>query len=292
MNSGAKLVALIDASLQSASPEAREFFRRERDAARERLAAGRTAKDVAALTERAAERLDPLVADLMRARPPACTSGCSRCCHGLKIEASAPEAVTIAEFLRGLTPDELARTCEQMSEEAAYARTLDADTRWREQVPCAFLEDSTGECVIYDVRPFTCRAHTSMSVERCEAAAKDPERTTPIDKHQVPAAVFGMAKAAITVACAEAKLDPRSFELTNAVSVALNEPRAAERWGSGELVFDAAVTPSDDIDAELSLRRLASSGLLPPERLLSRPVNRGERNAAKRERRERRGKRK
>lgn len=288
MSSGAKLVALIEATLRGATPEARDFYQREYSAARELLAAGQSASAVADVQLRAADRLEPLVAELTRGRPPACSEGCSRCCHGLKIEASAPEAVAIAEFLSGLAPDELAQTREQMREEADYARTLDADARWREQVPCAFLEDATGQCVIYDVRPFTCRAHTSMSVEQCDAAARDPERRTPIDKHLVPASVFGMAKAAITMACAEANLDPRSFELTNAVSVALNEPRAAERWAAGEPVFDAAVTPSDELDAELSLRNLARAGLLLPERLLKRPSNRTERNAAKRERRGRR----
>jgi Fe-S-cluster containining protein len=288
VSSAAKLIALIEATLRDASPEARDFFGRERDAARKLLAAGQSAAAVAQVALHAAERLEPLVADLTRARPPACGAGCSRCCHGLKIEASAVEAVAIAEYLSGLTPDELAETREQLREEAEYARTLDADARWREQVPCAFLEDATGQCVIYDVRPFTCRAHTSMSVEQCETAARDPERRTPIDKHRVPAAVFGMAKAAITMACAEANLDPRSFELTSAVSVALNEPRAAERWRAGEPVFDAAVTPSDEADAERSLRNLARTGLLPPDRLLKPPLNRSERNAAKRERRGRR----
>jgi Fe-S-cluster containining protein len=288
VSSGAKLIALIEATLRAATPEARDFFGRERDAARELLRAGQSAAAVADVALHAADRLEPLVADLTREHPPACGAGCSRCCHGLKIEASAVEAVAIAEFLRGLTPDELAATREQMREEAEYARTLDAGARWREQVPCAFLEDATGECVIYDVRPFTCRAHTSMSVERCEAAALDPERRTPIDKHLVPASVFGMAKAAITMACAEAQLDPRSFELTNAVSVALTEPRAAERWRAGERVFDAAVTPSDEADAELSLRELSRAGLLPAASLLKRPLDRTERNAAKRERRGRR----
>ena len=288
MSSGAKVIALIEATLRDASPEALDFYRREREAARKLIAAGQSAAAVADIVLTAANRLEPLVAELTRERPPACGPGCSRCCHGLKIEVSAPEAVAIAEFLGGLTPDELAATREQMREEAEYARTLDADTRWREQVPCAFLEDATGECVIHDVRPFTCRAHTSMSVDRCEAAAKDPERRTPIDKHRVPASVFGMSKTAITMASADAKLDPRSFELTSAVSVALNEPRAAERWAAGEPVFDAAVTPSDEADAELSLRNLAHAGLLPPERLLQRPVSQTERNAAKRARRGRR----
>ncbi|HTQ04237.1 MAG TPA: YkgJ family cysteine cluster protein [Polyangiaceae bacterium] len=288
--SGANLVALIEASLRGAPAETVAFFRRERDAARELLARTHSAEDVARVPLQAAERLAPLVEELIRDRPPACARGCSRCCHGLKIEASAPEAVAIAEFLRGLTPEELAETRAQMADEAAFARTLDAEARWREQVPCAFLDDESGECVIYDARPFTCRAHTSMSLEQCEAAAADPERRTPIDKHAVPASIFGMAKSAITVACAEGNLDARSFELTNAVNVALNEPNAGERWARGEPVFDAAVTPSDAVDSELSLRALVRSGLLAPERLLKRPVSRSERNAAKRTRRGRREK--
>ena len=284
---GTNLLTLIDASLRDAPPEALAFFERERSAARERLAAGSSAADVAEVVLGAADGLEPLVAELSRDRPPACGRGCSRCCHGLKIEVSAPEAIAIAAFLSGLTPEELAETRAQMAEEAAFAKTLDAETRWRDQTPCAFLEDSSGECVIHPVRPFTCRAHTSMSVEKCEAAARDPERLTPIDKHPIPASIFGMAKSAITVACADAKLDPRSFELTNAVSVALDEPHAAERWSRGELLFDAAVIPSDDRDAELSLESLARQGLLPPERLFKRPLGPTARNAAKRARKRR-----
>lgn len=291
MDRGANLVALIEASLRDAPPETLEFFRRERDAARARLAGCRAAGDVASLALAPAERLEPLVAELLRERPPACGAGCSRCCHGLKIEANAPEAVAVAEFLRGLPPGELAETRAQLAAEAEYAQSLDAPTRWREQVPCAFLDDASGECVIYDVRPLTCRAHTSMSLAQCEAAARDPDRGTPIDKHAAPAAIFGMTKSALTVACAEARLDARSFELTNAVAVALNEPNAAERWARGEPVFDAAVTPSDAADAELSLRHLARDGLLAPERLLQRPLERTEQNRAKRERRNRRKKR-
>jgi len=208
----------------------------------------------------------------------------------LKIEVNAPEAVAIAEYLRGLTPDELEQTREQLRDEAAFARTLDADTRWREQTACAFLEDSSGQCLIYEVRPLTCRAHTSMSLGDCQVAAEDAERRTPVTRHPAPEAIFGLAKSAITVACDEARLDARSFELASAVSVALNEPEAAERWARGERVFDAALTPSDEVDAQLSLQKLARSGLLPPERLLKRPIGRAERNAGKRERRARRAK--
>jgi Fe-S-cluster containining protein len=289
MKDGAPVIALIEASLRGATPEAMAFFRGERDAARQGLAAGRSPSEVAALATVPAERLDVLVADLVRDRPPACKQGCACCCHGLKVDVSAPEAIAIAEFLRGLTPEELAQTSEQMAEEAEYARTLDVEARWREQTPCAFLEDESGECVIYDVRPFACRAHTSMSVEQCERAAADPTRGTAVDKHLVPASVFGMAKSAILVACHEAGLDTRGFELTNAVAVALNEPAAAERWACGEPVFDAAVIPSDEHDAESALRNLARWGLLPPERLLKRPTTRSERNAAKRARKAGRG---
>ncbi|HWP09538.1 MAG TPA: YkgJ family cysteine cluster protein [Polyangiaceae bacterium] len=288
MKPGADVIALIEASLRDAPPEALEFFERERAAAGELLDAARSATLVAEVALAAAARLEPLAFELTRERPPACGRGCSRCCHGLKIEASAWEAVAIAEFLRGLEPQELRETRGQMAEEAAFARTLDADTRWREQTPCAFLDDASGECVIHAVRPFTCRAHTSLSLAQCDAAAADPERRTPIEKHPVPAAIFGMAKSAITVACDERNLDPRSFELTNAVAVALSSPDAAERWARGELVFDAARTPNDARDAELSLASLARQGLLPPGRLLSHPGARSRRNAAKRERRGRR----
>ncbi|HEV8551400.1 MAG TPA: YkgJ family cysteine cluster protein, partial [Polyangiaceae bacterium] len=288
MKRGANVLALIEASLRKAPAEARDFFDRERQAARAGLAAGDSATHVAEVVLTAADRLEPLVADLVQERPPACARGCSCCCHGLKIEVSAPEAVAIAEYLRGLAPEELEETREQLRDEAAFARTLDAATRWREQTACAFLDDASGECVIHAVRPFTCRAHTSMSVAACEAAARDPERLTPIERHPVPASVFGMTKSAITVACDEAGLDPRSFEITNAVSLALETDGVATRWARGEPVFDAAVTPNDDRDAELALQSLARQGLLAPERLLKRASSSAQRNAAKRARKHRR----
>jgi hypothetical protein len=70
----------------------------------------------------------------------------------------------------------------------------------------------------------------------------------------------------------------------------MNEPNATLRWLRGERLFDQASIPSDERDRVRALRALAKQGLVPPERLLDSARTRPEKNAAKRERRARRGK--
>ena len=214
------------------------------------------------------------------------------CCRGVKVEATVPEAVAVAAFLRdGRTADEQARIARDARDRADATRHLDASARWAAKTPCAFLDTASGACTIYAARPFVCRSHASFDADACESAAADPSAQATVPRHVVPAHVYDTAKTAVVTACEQAGLDARHFELASAVAVALGEPSAAERWLDGERLFDAAVIPSDERDRARSLRLLQKSGLLSPERLIAHVKSRPERNAAKRARRERRSKR-
>ena len=280
----------IEAGLTGDAAAGRAFFEEEREMARSVLARG-AARDVPGLVLDACARLEPVADRLSREAPPACARGCSWCCRGVKVEATVPEAIAIAESFRvGRTSDEVAALARDATERASALFELDAEARWARKTPCRFLDEASGACTIYAVRPLACRAHASFDAGACEEAAADPTAEAPIPRHMVPAHLFGTLKMALVSAAEEAGLDARNFELANAVAVAMNEPNAAERWLRGERLFDRASIPSDERDRVRALRALQRQGLVPPERLLASARTQPEKNAAKRERRARRRK--
>jgi Fe-S-cluster containining protein len=280
----------IEAGLAGDGAAGRAFFEAERELARGVLARG-DARDVPGLVLDACARLEPAADLLAKGAPPACARGCSWCCRGVKVEATVPEVLAIAESFRaGRCSEDVAALARDATERARALRDLDAETRWARKTPCRFLDEASGACTIYAVRPLACRAHASFDATACEDAAADPSAEAPIPRHMVPAHVFGTLKMALVAAVEDAGLDARNFELANAVAVAMNEPNATLRWLRGERLFDQASIPSDERDRVRALRALAKQGLVPPERLLDSARTRPEKNAAKRERRARRGK--
>ena len=215
----------------------------------------------------------------------ACARGCSWCCRGgLRVEVTPPEAIALAEYLRlRSAPEQLPALLEGLSEAAHEAQTKSRRQLWRERKPCYFLDAETGACSVYEARPLGCRSLMSLDASACIAAhAGEP---VPVPRPTRVDATYGMARMALHAACAEAGLDMRPFELTNAVQIAFHEPKAAERWHAGERLFDLANTPDFAED----------SPTVPSERERLVPtaqLNRGNRsktaNERKRDRRSRR----
>jgi Fe-S-cluster containining protein len=282
-------VESFEAMLRGDSEATREVFEGERKAAG-RLLSTRAAREVPALVLEACARLEPAVEHFQRIAPPACARCCSFCCRGVRVEATVPEVIAIADFVReGRSPDEARVLAREAAESAAAVRDLDSKARWTNKTPCRFL-DTRGQCSVYPVRPLACRSAASFDAGECERATADPTAQATIPRHMAPARIFGTAKSAIVAACEEAGLDGRRFELTSAFAVAMNEPDAAERWLRGERLFDAALLPSDERDRVEALRALKKQGLIAPERLALAGRTRPEKNVSKRERRARRSK--
>jgi Fe-S-cluster containining protein len=282
-------VESLEAMLRGDPEAARELFDGEREAAR-RILAKREAREVPALATESWARLESGVDHFQRMAPPACARGCSFCCRGVRVEATVPEVIAIANFVRaGRSADEIGELAREAAERALAVRDLDSKARWTNKTPCRFL-DARGQCTVYGVRPLACRSVASFDAGECERATADPTAQATVPRHMAPARIFGTAKSAIVAACEESGLDGRRFELTSAFAVAMNEPDAAERWLRGERLFDAATLPSDERDRVEALRALKKQGLIAPERLVEAGRTRPERNAAKRERRARRTK--
>ncbi len=97
----------------------------------------------------------------------ACRAGCQYCCH-LRVGVSIPEAIVIySELLAQATPESLLAIRQRVLNIAGKDIHLD-ETFWLEsKIPCPFLDDK-GRCLIYVLRPFSCRAYHSTDVKICK----------------------------------------------------------------------------------------------------------------------------
>lgn len=273
------------AALENSPPVLRLVFDGEFEIASRALSGERSPQALAQLFLGTAARVEDAVAkfDL----PVACGAGCSWCCRGTKVEVLAPEALAIAEVLRHSVADQAGELQAELSLRADKVRGLGIAERWRQQIPCAFLDLDTGHCSIHPVRPLACRQHHSVDASECERAAADASGEQRTHGRLLLESIWGAARAAVRYACTDVGLDERGFELTNAVVLAMKEPDARERWARGERLFDAATIPSDAEDRQLAAREvLQSRSLISPDQLLRKP-SKSERNKQKRARKER-----
>lgn len=103
-----------------------------------------------------------------------CHAGCDACCH-LYVTIPPGVAEVIVDFLtERLDPVAVAALRVELIKAAAAADASTDPTRLRH--PCPLL-GSNGLCMIYDVRPLTCRAFTSKSAAACRSLVFDPNGT-------------------------------------------------------------------------------------------------------------------
>jgi len=218
--------------LQAMSAQA--FTAMEQDLAR----AG-TVPELLAITRAALEHTGKCVDEvrLSAAVDTACAAGCSFCCW-LRIDATAPEILLIARYLRyhwtsKATATLLAAARQRRDAEAA----MDLPALHRYQRPCLLLQD--GLCQIYPVRPMACRRYFSGSIDSCHRLWSDPEAEAAV---QIPllTAAGRSAGTAVSRAFAAAGYDTAYYELTAALTEALEDPGCEERWAQKGAAFSAA----------------------------------------------------
>ena len=93
-----------------------------------------------------------------------CSKGCAWCCRGLEVEIRLAEAARLAHRARQ-EPELEAR----VRATAARLAGLDAAGRLRAAVPCAFLDEASGACSVYEDRPLACRSYRSRDAGWCRS---------------------------------------------------------------------------------------------------------------------------
>jgi len=170
-----------------------------------------------------------------RALVPACSAGCSYCCH-VHVDATVPEILAIVSHLeRSQRPAALGALGERLAARAGLVERMSDEARWEAKIPCALLGDD-GRCSIYAVRPLRCRAFHSCSVEACREAFQgirdaEPVRA-PLLERALDAVEEGYDRALV-----RAGLSAEGYRLEIGLLIALEDPTVGERWRAGEPVF-------------------------------------------------------
>jgi hypothetical protein len=173
-------------------------------------------------------------------RPIACQKGCSACCTA-KVLVAPPEAARIAARAREtLSFEEYTSLVERVHKAHERSRDLTRAERIRASIPCPLL-DETGACSFYEVRPIICSGWSSLDKAGCEAhflhhTADKPPELHPQSNEVALAVLGGLIGAAL-----DRHLDARPLELHAALTIALADQDAGERWRRGEPVFEPAI---------------------------------------------------
>jgi hypothetical protein len=173
--------------------------------------------------------------------PIACAKGCVHCCTTY-VSATVPEILNVARNVR-LNAARTARTFNA----AGRAAQIPQNQREARRILCPMIEQHM--CGAYVERPLACRALLSTSLETCmkifveDMALRIPHAGNSALNRSV---VVLMLKAALMLA----GLPHKHYELTQAMMVALMDPRAEERWLAGEPIF--AGVPTDTAESSPS----------------------------------------
>ena len=233
------------AYFRSLVPQARSLFQQGYDEARETARAGDLSSMVR-LVRSLHRTIDIMVReDVGKAAtagtPVECAAGCYFCCHQ-NIMVSAPEAVTIAMFIRSNALD-----VPDLTAYAAAIGGLDPAARYAKALPCPLLKDQ--RCGVYDDRPETCRSYLSLSRARCEryvTVTKDDGLIILRDPHTLHPFLIAGADWALV----QAGFQMVWMELAQLLAQA-TQPGVCDRWIAQEAVFTAA--SNDDYLARLEL---------------------------------------
>jgi hypothetical protein len=164
--------------------------------------------------------------------PVACKRGCSYCCSAV-VAVTAPEVLRIARWLRRnaasvprLAPGAVLARCDERA-------GLSLSDLMQQRPNCPLLID--GACGVYTVRPINCRQLLSSSMEACRADFEGIATNVPFvaEAQQKGAHIRALLLGAMDAAGRDAS----SYELAQALSIALKLPDAEQRWLGGEDVF-------------------------------------------------------
>lgn len=167
-----------------------------------------------------------------------CSDGCAYCCH-LKVIASPPEVIGVAEHLRDhLDPGSLQIVIERLRDADRRTRGLTADQRALLRLPCPLLD--SGRCSVYAARPLHCAGANSYDASRCRAAFEAPEREMPLVSYRPQAQLADVIAAGVSRGSFAEGRSGAMLELIAGVLLALEDPTRAARWDQGEDAFAEA----------------------------------------------------
>lgn len=170
--------------------------------------------------------------DIITASKPeiACRKGCALCCH-LRVHARAHEVFAIVEHVeRTFTAAERVALLDRLQAHTNAVRQLTIAEHQTRNMACPFLSQG-GACLIYEARPFSCRAYHSCSISHCQYSFDNPEDT----KASRPSFskleyLWNYMGAAGDNAYIKQGYDAQEYEIGEACYMAITTPGKQKRW--------------------------------------------------------------
>lgn len=194
-----------------------------RSALHEGASPGEITEMVKDLYDGASEAMHPDASPGDRALPTACPS------HGRGVMGvSAPEAIALAEWLRGtLTPEQL----DELIEDVTFCDEM-VENHVTEP-PCA-LQGEDHVCIAFGAHPLSCRPTLAVALARHVHDRLPSARTR--TEADIDAVTRGVVEG-LHSGLRQAGLDSTRYELHSALRRALTRPGVGEAWRRGEDAF-------------------------------------------------------
>ena len=170
----------------------------------------------------------------------ACKTGCAWCCH-LRVGVSIFEALVIFHEIKAqATAEGLAFLKHRILKTSDRGDILD-ENFWRtSRCPCPFLDlDNTCRCLIYGLRPFSCRAFHSLDDAVCRRGY-DLGIQIQVPCFPLYRASVDLYSSVLIQAAAQKGLASFQVGFIQALEILFTDDTASERWLKGENVFLSA----------------------------------------------------
>lgn len=201
------------------------------------LAERRTPAEVSSVVRQIYRVVDELMDGCLSRGPKlSCTAGCFWCCF-LRVKVTPLEVLCIADYVRGRCGRGAISSLKQhLAATDAVTRGMGAYQRACAEEACPLLVDA--KCLVYPVRPISCRIYHSLDGSDCEAPLDDDGRCIKA-RDDICGLGVGVSEG-LTEGLQAAGLHPGLLELTAGLRMALDEPALAEQWLVGKPAFAEA----------------------------------------------------
>ena len=163
-----------------------------------------------------------------------CKTGCTACCH-LPVKTPPELIFFIAHCLtQSLNDEHLTELKALLQTYTDQWHSTPEDMRLLTRLKCPFL-DPDNACLIYEIRPFSCRAFTSTDVRVCNHVFEHPEdQTTEVEQNSFIYAVFQLATTILSSVAKSRDRDPEQVYFIPSLLIALENSDLEDQWKNGE----------------------------------------------------------